>query len=38
MDFKFNHVKISGILSVIPENESFFEDEMVIMSSLQKHQ
>lgn len=28
MDFKFNHVKISGILSVIPENESFFEDEM----------
>ena len=28
MNLKFNNVRISGILSVIPENESFFDDEI----------
>lgn len=28
MDFKFNSVKINGILCVIPENESLFDDEL----------
>ena len=28
MDLKFNNVKITGILSVIPENESYFDDEI----------
>lgn len=28
MDFKFNNVRISGILCVIPENESLFDDEV----------
>lgn len=29
MNFKFDNIRIAGILSVIPENESLFDDEMV---------
>lgn len=28
MNFKFNNVRITGILSIIPENESLFDDEI----------
>lgn len=28
MNFQFNHVKITGILTVVPENESFFDSEI----------
>lgn len=28
MNLRFNHVKISGILTVVPENESYFDDEI----------
>lgn len=28
MNFKFNHVRIKGIITIIPENESLFDDEV----------